>query len=45
MYTLLDLKWIINGTHCTVHGTLLNVMWQPGWEGGLGENRYMYTYG
>ena len=21
-------------------GTLLNVMWQPGWEGRLGENGY-----
>ena len=25
-----------------VQGTLLNVMWQPGWEGSLGENGYMY---
>ena len=24
---------------------LLNVMWQPGWEGSLGENGYMYIYG
>ena len=23
------------------HGVLLNVLWQPGWEG-FGENRYMY---
>ena len=23
-------------------GTLLNVMWQPRWEGSLGENGYMY---
>ena len=23
-------------------GTLLNVMWSPGWEGYLGENGYMY---
>ena len=30
---------------CTAHGTLLSVMWQPGWEGSLGENRYMYMYG
>ena len=22
-------------------GTLLNVMWLPGWEGSLGENGYM----
>ena len=26
-------------------GTLLNVMWQPGWEGSLGENGYMCMYG
>ena len=25
-------------------GTLLNVMCQPGWQGGLGENGYMHTY-
>ena len=24
---------------------LLNVLWQPGWEGSLGNSRYMYTYG
>ena len=29
----------------TKPGTLLNVMWQPGWEGGLGENGYMHMYG
>ena len=28
-----------------LHGTLFNVMWQPGWEGSLGDNGYMYTYG
>ena len=22
-----------------------NVTWQPGWEGRLGENGYMYMYG
>ena len=27
--------------YCIAHGTLLNVMWQPGWEGSLGENTYM----
>jgi len=27
------------------HGTLLNVMWQPGQEGSFGENGYVYTYG
>ena len=25
--------------------TLLNVIWQPGWEGSWRENGYMYTYG
>ena len=30
--------------YCIVHGTLLSVMWQPGWEGSLGENGYMYVY-
>ena len=24
-------------TYCIAHGTLLNVMWQPGWEGIWGE--------
>ena len=32
-------------TYCIAQGTLLNVMWQPGWEGSLGENGYMYTFG
>ena len=31
-------------TYCTAHGTLLNVMWEPGWEGSLGENGYIYLY-
>ena len=26
---------------CLAHGTLLNVMWQLGWHGGLEENGYM----
>ena len=29
-------------SHIIAHGILLNVMWQPGWEGSLGENGYMY---
>ena len=29
-------------TYCIAHGILLNVMWQPGGEGNLGENGYMY---
>ena len=26
-------------------GHLLHVIWQPGWEGSLGKNGYMYMYG
>ena len=29
-------------TYCKTQGALLNVMWQPGWEGSLGENGYIY---
>ena len=29
----------------TAQGTLLSVRRQPGWEGSLGENGYMYMYG
>ena len=31
-------------TYCVVQGTLLNLMWQPGWKGSLGENAYMCMY-
>ena len=31
-YTLLYLKWITNRSYCIAQGTLLNVVWQPGWE-------------
>ena len=31
-------------TYCIVQGTLLNVMWQPGCQGSLGEDGYMYMY-
>ena len=42
MYTLLYLKWITNKNPLYIaHGTLLNVMWQLGWEGSLGESGYM----
>ena len=41
-YTLLYFKWI---TNCIAHGTLLSVTWQPGWEGSLWENGYMYRHG
>ena len=28
-------------TYCIAQGTLLNIMWQPGWEESLGEDGYM----
>ena len=43
-YILLYLKWISNRPYCIAWGTLLNVMWQPGWEGSLGENGYVHMY-
>ena len=30
---------------CTAQGTLISVMWQPGWEWSSGENGYVYMYG
>ena len=27
--------------YCVAHGTLLSVMWQPGWKGSLGVNEYV----
>ena len=45
MSTLLYLKWITNKVLLYIaHGTLLSVMWQPGWEGNLEENGYMYMH-
>ena len=35
--TLLYLKWVTNEVHCLAQGTLLNLMWQPEWEGSLGR--------
>ena len=29
---------------CIAEGALLNVMWQPGWDRGLGENGYMHVW-
>jgi len=31
-------------SYCLAQG-ILNVTWQPGWEGSLGKNGYMYVYG
>ena len=47
MYTLLYFKQITNMDllYSTAQGTLLNVMWQPGWEENLEENGHMYIYG
>ena len=39
METLLCLTWRISKD---LQGTLLHVTWQPGWEGSLGENGYLY---
>ena len=30
------------GTSSIAHVKLLSVMWQPGWEGRLGEKGYMF---
>ena len=45
MSTLLYLKWITNKVLLYIaHGTLLSVMWQPGWEGNLwGEWIHVYV--
>ena len=39
-HTLLYLKWTTTRPSRTAWGTLLDVMWQPGREGSLGENGY-----
>ena len=33
--------WLPSRVFCIAQRTLLNVMWQPGWEGSLGENGYI----
>ena len=45
MYTLLYSKWITSKNDYIAHGTLLSILWHPGWERGLEENGYMYMYG
>ena len=37
IYTLLYLKWQPARSYCIAQGTLLSIMWQPGWEGSLGR--------
>ena len=44
LWALLYLRWINNNDVLCSPGTLLNVVWQPGW-GILGEKGYMYMYG
>ena len=44
IYTLLCIKWITSSRY-TAQEALLNVMWQAGREGSLGENGYMCMYG
>ena len=39
-YTLQYSKWITKKSYCIAQGTLLDVMWQPGWEGSFGENGF-----
>ena len=40
------LKWITNKDLLYIaHGTLLSVIWRPGWEGNLKANVYMCIYG
>ena len=29
---------------CVAHGTMLHVLWQPGWQRSLGENGYVYIH-
>ena len=45
MDTLLYLTWRTSKDLLDSTGTLLNVMWQPGWEGSLGETGYTCMYG
>ena len=45
VYSLLYLTWVTRRSYCRAQGTLLSVMWQPGQEGSLGKNGYMYMYG
>ena len=42
MCTLPYLKWITSKDLVYSTGNSLSVMWQPGWEGSLGENGYLY---
>ena len=39
------ITWEPARTCWTAQGTLLHVVWQPGWEGSLGEHGYMCMHG
>ena len=45
MYILLYLKWITIRSYGIAQESLLNVMWQSGWEWSLGQNKYMHMNG
>ena len=45
MNTFQYFKWITTKTYCVAHGTQFSDIRQPGWDGSLGENEYMFTYG
>ena len=45
VYTLLYFKQITSKDLLRAQGTLLNVLWLPGWEGSLRENGSRYMYG
>ena len=45
MYTLPYLKRITNEDLVYSPGNSLSVTWQPGWEGNVGENGYLYMCG
>ena len=42
LYTLLYLIWITNKVLLPSARSSAHVLWQPGWEGSLGENGHMY---
>ena len=45
MYTLLYLNWKTNkDLYHIAHGTLLNVIWQSGWEGSWGRMLLLFSY-
>ena len=45
VHTPLYLKWITSKDLLFSAGILINVTWQPGWEGRCGENGYVHMCG